>query len=124
MFEFLQESLWENDMSYIDRGISTIEDCMYAFECAQTDDDFIVIQESMGSAIESVFQRIKDAFKKIIEAFKGLFNKEKNDELAKKIKENPELSKQKVKVPDQKKINKLYDDSVKKIKNGEDPEKS
>ena len=56
-------------------------------------------------------------------AVKGLFNKQKDDELVKKIKENPEAAKQKVKVPDQKKLNKLYDDSIKKIKNGEDPEK-
>ena len=123
MFEFLQESLWENNMSYIDRGISTIEDCMYAYECAQTDDDFMVIQESMGSAIQSVFQRIKDAFKKIIEAFRGLFNKEKTNELAKQLKDNPNAANQKVMVPDQKKLNKLYDESVKKIKNSEDPEK-
>ena len=123
MFEFLQESLYENNMSYIDRGISTIEDCMYAYECAQTDDDFMVIQESMGSAIQSVFQRIKDAFKKIIEAFRGLFNKEKTNELAKQLKDNPNAANQKVMVADQKKVNKLYVDSVKKVEKGEDPEK-
>lgn len=123
MFEFLQESVYENDMIFIENGISTIEDCRFAFESAQTYDDVMVIQESLGSAVQSVFQRIADAFQKIIQALKDLFSKDKSDELAKQLKENPNAAKQKVKAADQKKLNKLYDDAVKKVENGEDPEK-
>ena len=123
MFEYLQESVYENDMIFIENGISTIEDCRFAFESAQTYDDVMVIQESLGSAVQSVFQRIADAFQKIIQALKDLFTKDKSDELAKQLKENPNAAKQKVKAADQKKLNKLYDDAVKKVQNGEDPEK-
>ena len=123
MFEFLQESVYENDMIFIENGISTIEDCRFAFESAETYDDVMVIQESLGSAVQSVFQRIADAFQKIIQALKDLFTKDKSDELAKQLKENPNAAKQKVKAADQKKLNKLYDDAVKKVQNGEDPEK-
>ena len=123
MFEFLQESVYENDIIFIENGISTIEDCRFAFESAETYDDVMVIQESLGSAVQSVFQRIADAFQKIIQALKDLFTKDKSDELAKQLKENPNAAKQKVKAADQKKLNKLYDDAVKKVQNGEDPEK-
>lgn len=122
MFEFLQESIQENNMLYIENGISTIEDCVYAYETAQTYDDYMLITESLSSSVSAVFQRIADAFQKILDAFRNLFNSKEQEDLKNKLQQNPEAAKTKVKVADQKQLNDLYDEATKKIKNGEDPE--
>ena len=122
MFEFLQESIQENNMLYIENGISTIEDCVYAYETAQTYDDYMLITESLSSSVSAVFQRIADAFQKILDAFRNLFNSKEQEDLKNKLQQNPEAAKTKVKVADQKQLNDLYDKAAKKIKNGEDPE--
>lgn len=122
MFEFLQESIQENNMLYIENGISTIEDCVYAYETAQTYDDYMLITESLSSSVSAVFQRIADAFQKILDAFRNLFNSKEQEDLKNKLQQNPEAAKTKVKVADQKQLNDLYDKATKKIKNGEDPE--
>ena len=81
MFEFLQESIQENNMLYIENGISTIEDCVYAYETAQTYDDYMLITESLSSSVSAVFQRIADAFQKILDAFRNLFNSKEQEDL-------------------------------------------
>ena len=123
MFEYLQEVVMENDATYMENCLAVIDDCMFAYESAETRMDYDTITESFTGAVGNLLTRIAETFRKVVEKITSLFRRDKDEALNKKIRSNPELAKKKIKVGDQEKLNKLYDDCNKKLEKGEDPNK-
>lgn len=123
MFEYLQEAVMENDATYMENCLTVIDDCVCAYETATTRMDYDIITESFTGAIGNLVTKIANAFRKVVDKITSLFRRDQDEALNKKIRSNPELAKVKVKVGDQDKLNKLYDDCNKKLEKGEDPNK-
>ena len=101
------------DMRKLDLYVENAEN-EYLFACEEAslygDDEELLMEagESFGSKLKNFFtsliQKIRETIAKIIEKLKELFTRKKAEEVAKTIQSNPELAKQKVQIPDVKKI--------------------
>lgn len=121
MFEYLQEAVAENEHSYAEGLIDTMAQCAIAYESCDEIGDAYVITESLTSSIKTFINYVKKTFNDIINKIKSLVKKGEDAKLQRDISKNPQLGKQKVKVPDQEKLNKLYTQCKGKIDKGEDP---
>ena len=101
------------DMRKLDLYVENAEN-EYLFACEEAslygDDEDLLMEagESFGSKLKNFFttliEKIRTTIAKIIEKLKDLFTKKKAEEVVKTIQSNPELAKEKVKIPDVKKI--------------------
>ena len=102
------------DMRKLDLYVENAEN-EYLFACEEAslygDDEGILITEAeknlgtkIGNFFTNLIQKIHDTITKIIEKVREFFTKKKAEEVTKTIQSNPELAKEKVKIPDVKKI--------------------
>lgn len=118
MFEYLQEVIVENDQMYMENCFNILN---YSLNNTLYDDNDIM--ESVKDAFNGILDAIDAFFSKIIESIKSLFTKNEVDTIKKVVNENPEIAKTKIKIHDQKELDKLYNQCVIKIEKGEDPNK-
>lgn len=73
MFEFLQESLYENDINYIDKSFNILSECKSYFETGIQEYDYLYETAIGDVLIGDVF--IGDVFWNIIEAIENFFER-------------------------------------------------
>lgn len=115
MLQYLQEAVIENEQMYMENCISTMDDCILAYETADNTLEYDVINESFKDAFNNLMQKIIKLFKEAVAKIKSIFVKEKELTFKQKVMNFPEVAKKKIKIRDHKKLRKLYNDCNKKL---------
>ena len=128
MFEFLQESVYENDIDYIDRSFNILSECKSYFdECSYfesctDDEDFNILYETVADTIRSIIKAIEDFFRKVKESIKNKLSKKVNininaysperqhSSMRRKVENLSDIGNKPVSVPDYNTVVKEYSD--------------
>ena len=124
MFEFLMESLNENDNVYIENQLAVLDEYKDIYETASdliSDEEYLMIEEAMGNITNNVTEQSSNFFKRTRIKVQNKFSKDSRqyanivNAIKAAITKNPEIANKKVFIFDYNHADKVYRNLIKTI---------